>query len=189
MKRTSFLAVSSKRPYMSSWVSEWSHLIVSGSLRTPWTVAHQDPQSMRFSRQEYWSGLPFSSLYVFIEPFNFSFLSITDYGIDLDDCDIEWFALEMNRDYSVVFEIASKKEMVTHSSILAWRILWLEEPCSLPSWGHKKSDTTERPHFTHYWISDSFIYYDGYSISFKVSLPTVVDIMVIWVLFTLSRPS
>ena len=23
-------------------------------------------------------------------------------------CDIEWFALEMNRDYSVVFEIASK---------------------------------------------------------------------------------
>ena len=26
----------------------------------------------------------------------------------LDYCDIEWFALEMNRDYSVVFEIASK---------------------------------------------------------------------------------
>ena len=29
-------------------------------------------------------------------------------GIDLDYCDIEWFALEMNRDDSVVFEIASK---------------------------------------------------------------------------------
>ena len=29
-------------------------------------------------------------------------------GIDLDNCDIEWFALEMNRDHSVVFEIASK---------------------------------------------------------------------------------
>ena len=29
-------------------------------------------------------------------------------GIDLDYCDIEWFALEMNRDHSVVFEIASK---------------------------------------------------------------------------------
>ena len=26
---------------------------------TPWIVAHQDPQSMEFSRQEYWSGLPF----------------------------------------------------------------------------------------------------------------------------------
>ena len=30
------------------------------------------------------------------------------WGIDLDYCDIEWFALEMNRDHSVIFEIASK---------------------------------------------------------------------------------
>ena len=29
-------------------------------------------------------------------------------GIDLDYCDIEWFALETNRDHSVIFEIASK---------------------------------------------------------------------------------
>ena len=29
---------------------------------TPWTVAYQDSQSMGFSRQEYWSGLPFPSL-------------------------------------------------------------------------------------------------------------------------------
>ena len=28
---------------------------------TPRTVAHQAPQSMEFSRQEYWSGLPFPS--------------------------------------------------------------------------------------------------------------------------------
>ena len=28
---------------------------------TPWTVAHQVPPSMGFSRQEYWSGLPFPS--------------------------------------------------------------------------------------------------------------------------------
>ena len=34
--------------------------------------------------------------------------SITGWGIDLDYCDIEWFALETNRDQSVVFEIASK---------------------------------------------------------------------------------
>ena len=26
---------------------------------TPWTVAHQAPLSMKFSRQEYWSGVPF----------------------------------------------------------------------------------------------------------------------------------
>ena len=28
------------------------------------------------------------------------------WGIDLDYCDIEWFALETNRDHSVIFEIA-----------------------------------------------------------------------------------
>ena len=27
----------------------------------PWIVAYQSPQSMEFSRQEYWSGLPFPS--------------------------------------------------------------------------------------------------------------------------------
>ena len=35
-------------------------------------------------------------------------LSITGWGIDLDNCDIEWFALETNRDHSVIFEIASR---------------------------------------------------------------------------------
>ena len=60
------------------------------------------------------------------------------WSIGLDYCDIEWFALEMNRDHSVIFEIASK-----------------------------------------YCISDSFVDYDGYSISSKGFLPTVVDVMVI----------
>ena len=31
------------------------------TLCDPWTVAHQAPPSMGFSRQEYWSGLPFPS--------------------------------------------------------------------------------------------------------------------------------
>ena len=51
---------------------------------------------------------------------------------------IEWFALEMNRDHCVVFEIASK-----------------------------------------YCILDSSVDRDGYSISSKGFLPTVVDIMII----------
>ena len=45
---------------------------------------------------------------MFIEHFNFSFLGISGWGIDLDYCDIEWFALNMDKDHSVVFEIASK---------------------------------------------------------------------------------
>ena len=36
--------------------------VVSDSFVTPWTVAHQAPLFMGFSRQEYWSGLPFPLL-------------------------------------------------------------------------------------------------------------------------------
>ena len=74
-------------------------------------------------------------------------LQHTHWGIDLDYCDSECFVLEMNRDHSVVFEIASK-----------------------------------------YCISDCFADYDGYSISSKGFLPTVIDIMVILVKFTPSSP-
>ena len=33
--------------------------VVSNSFATPWTVSLQAPLSVEFSRQEYWSGLPF----------------------------------------------------------------------------------------------------------------------------------
>ena len=36
-----------------------------------------------------------------------------------------------------------EKEMVTYSSILAWKIPWMEEPGRLQSMGLQKSDTTE----------------------------------------------
>ena len=67
---------------------------------------------------------------------NFSFFSISGWGLDLGYCGVEWFTLEMN--CLVVFEIAPT-----------------------------------------YCISDYFVDYDGYSISSKGFLPTVVDIMVI----------
>ena len=37
-------------------LSHFSHVQL---FSTPWTVAHQAPLPMEFSRQEYWSGLPF----------------------------------------------------------------------------------------------------------------------------------
>ena len=43
------------------------------------------------------------------------------------------------------------KEMATHSSILAWRIPWMEELSGLQSMGHKESDTTEQLHF-HFYV-------------------------------------
>ena len=46
-------------------ISRWDPKVKSLShvwlFVTPWTVAHQAPLSMEFSRQEYWSGLPFPS--------------------------------------------------------------------------------------------------------------------------------
>ena len=40
----------------------FSRQVVSDSFCNPKTVAHQAPLFMGFSRQEYWSGLPFPSL-------------------------------------------------------------------------------------------------------------------------------
>ena len=79
-----------------------------------------------------------------MEPFNFSFLGISVWGIDLDCCDIKWFALETNRDHSVIFEIASKY-------------------CKSPK---------------------IFVDYEGYSVSSKGFLSTVIHIMVISINFT-----
>ena len=36
-----------------------------------------------------------------------------------------------------------EEEMATHSSILAWKILWIEELAGCSPWGHKESDTTK----------------------------------------------
>ena len=44
--------------YSLSSVQSLSHVRL---FATPWTVAHQPPPSMGFSRQEYWSGLTFPS--------------------------------------------------------------------------------------------------------------------------------
>ena len=41
---------------------------MSDSFATAWTAAHQAPLSMGFSRQEYWSGLPFLSLEDLLTP-------------------------------------------------------------------------------------------------------------------------
>ena len=57
-------------------------------------------------KRTFLGGVLLGGLVGLIEPF--SFFSITGRGIDLDDNDIEQFALEMNRDPSVVFEIAFK---------------------------------------------------------------------------------
>ena len=44
-----------------AWSEKWKSLSCVWLFATPWTVTHQAPLSMEFSRQEYWSGLPFPS--------------------------------------------------------------------------------------------------------------------------------
>ena len=39
---------------------------------------------------------------------NFRLFGISGWDADLDYCDIEWFALEMTWDHSVIFEVALK---------------------------------------------------------------------------------
>ena len=58
---------------------KWSRSVLSSSLLTPWTVANKAPLSMEFSRQEYWSGLPFPSPNHVV--FVFSFVNVV-YHID-----------------------------------------------------------------------------------------------------------
>ena len=56
---------------------------------------------------------------------------------------------------SLGWEDPLEKEMATHSSVLDWRIPWMEELGGLQSTGRKESDTTERLHF-------HFLYYQNY---------------------------
>ena len=48
---------------------------------------------------------------------------------------------------SLGWEDSLEKEMATHSSILAWRILFTESLVGYSPWGCKELDTTERLHF------------------------------------------
>ena len=65
--------------------------------------------SVPYNGKDIFFGCQFQKvLQGFKELFSFSFFSVTDQGIDLDYRNIEWFALETNRDHSVVFEIAFK---------------------------------------------------------------------------------
>ena len=49
------------RPTVKSSHSKGKSLSHVQLFATPWTVSYQAPRSMGFSRQEYWSGLPFPS--------------------------------------------------------------------------------------------------------------------------------
>ena len=83
------------------------------------------------------------------------------------------------------------RRMTTHSSLLAWRIPWIEEPGGLQSMGHKESDTTKRlssllaqispSRASHVSVSDGFTYATS---SYKITFPPGPSMS-----FTLQRPA
>ena len=150
-------------------------MLVTQSWPTPWTAAHQTPLSMRFSRQGYWSGLPFPSPGDFpnpgIEPGSPVlqadslptelqgkpvYSSLTNSFGEGNGTLLQYSCLEnpmdggawwaevhgvaksriQLSDFTFTFHChALKKEMATHSSVLAWRIPGMGEPGWLPSMG------------------------------------------------------
>ena len=93
------------------------------NLATLWTVAHQTPLSMGFSKQEYWSGLPFPS------PGDPPDLGTRPGSPAVQET---WVR-------SLGQEDALEKEMTIHCSVFAWKIPWTDEPGALQSMGSQRA--------------------------------------------------
>ena len=112
---------------------------------TPWTVACQAPLAAEFSRLEYWSGLPFSTPDELPDP-GIERVSLSS------SCSDRWILYHFATQASLLSQMVKnllaipeiwvrslcwedplEKRMATHSSILAWGILSIEEPGGLQS--------------------------------------------------------
>ena len=122
---------------------------------TPWTVAHQTPLSMEFSRQEYCSVLPFPPLgdlpnsgmepcvscigrwilypcttWIYLNCLPcllfLSFMPSQDFPVTQTVKNLP--AMQETRVRFLGWEVPLEKGMAIHSSVLAWRILWTEKP-------------------------------------------------------------
>ena len=141
--RESALALSACRPVREKFLLFKPLCMLSWFSRVrlfaaPWTVARQAPLSMGFSRQEYWGGLP-------CPPPG----DLPDPGIKPESPAL---ALPGDSDGKAsvyctgdpVWSLGWEGKGYSHSSILAWKIPWTEEPGRLQSMGFKDSDMTER---------------------------------------------
>ena len=109
---------------------------------TSWTVARQTPLSMGFPRQEYWSVLPFPSpgdlsnpgLEPWSPALQADFLPSEPPGIGNPNQKVKnQPAVQETRVRFLGWKDPQEKEMATHSSILTWKIPWVEESCGLQS--------------------------------------------------------
>ena len=117
---------------------------------TLWTVACQAPLSLGFSRQEYWSGLPFPPPgglpNLGIEPTSpmspvlaGRFFTTESPGTSLLAQTVKCLStMQETWVRSLGWEDPLEKEMAIHSRTIAWKIPWTEEPGRLQSMGSQR---------------------------------------------------
>ena len=124
---------------------------------TLWTIAHQAPLSMGFFRQENWNGLPCPPPGIF--PTQESNPCLLTASALAGGCLTTSTAWEAPHDPAIpplyiylketitltlifttyevadIYAVSREKAMAPHSSTLAWKIPWMEEPGGLQSMG------------------------------------------------------
>ena len=121
--------------------SLWSHGLQPARLLCPWG----------FSRQEYWSGLPCPPPgdlpRIFPDPGDQTQISRNAGGFFIiwATKEAQWLRIHLPMQeiqemqvWSLGWEDSLEEEMTTHSSILAWRTPWTEEPGGLQSMGSQR---------------------------------------------------
>ena len=180
--------------HLTSWKKErkWSHSVVR-LFATPWTVAYQAPKSVEFSRQEYWSGLPFPSPGDFLKPgieprspaLQADALLSEPLGKPNENPSNLFFLILWQNSFpggSVVKEPACQSRRCTWNSCI-WKIPWRKKcqltPVFLPGeshgqrslvgynpWGCKELGTTEHTH-THTHITQNLSSQPFLSVTFS----------------------
>ena len=137
----------------SEWMSEsLSHVQL---FVTPWTVACQAPLSMEFSRQEY-CVLSCSNKTLLIETSTGAVLAhrsqfANPYSVSWASLVVQMVKnLQETRVQNLSWQDPLEKGMATHSSILAWRIPWTEEPAGPQSMGSQR--------VRHNWVANLYTY-------------------------------
>ena len=136
---------------------KWKLLSDDQLFATPWTVACQAPLSMEFSRQEYWSGLPFPSPGDLPDPG-------IEPGSPTLQADLLWNLLYLNLCKGLPWWLrwericlqCRKPRFDPWVGKIPWRRKWQSTPGFLPGkshgqrglvgyspWSHKESETTE----------------------------------------------
>ena len=127
---------------------------------TPWTVAHQPPPSIGFSKQEYWGGLPFpSSCSLVGNLFFYLLLSIyLIYGLPRWLCGKEYSCQGRRQRFDPWFgKIPRRRKWHPAPVFLPGEFHGQRRLVGYSPWGHKELDMTERLNTDVYLIYNIYL--------------------------------